>query len=186
MVSPRRLILVPLAALALVGAGCEKKESAYKEAKTEGLYLRAGGLKYQIQLSRSLNPRIQPDLELLRGIPASEKAPGKTEEWFGVWIRVENDGTKPHFSASQFEIEDSLGNKYEPVAIKVKDNPLAYQAQKLQPDHLIPEPDSMNGQVGTRGAFLLFKLNLTAYQNRPLEFTIKPPVDTDAKTELDL
>src|SRR3954453_20529495 len=123
MVSPRLLLLVLLSAFVAVVAGCSGKESAYKEAKSEGLYLRAGGLKYQIQLSRTLNPRMAPDNEFLRGIPRSEKLPGKAfraglpppeklpgkdEEWFGVWLRDENDSDKPHFAARRFEITDSL------------------------------------------------------------------------------
>jgi hypothetical protein len=187
VVSPRLLLLVLLASFVAVVAGCGEKEEAYKEAKSEGLYLRAGGLKYQIQLSRTLNPRMAPDNEFLRGLPRSEKLPGKDEEWFGVWLRVENDSDKPHFAARRFEITDSLDKVYEPVAIKTAENPHAYiPGRHLSPRQLMPDPQSLVGQTGIRGAFLLFKLNLSAYQNRPLEFVIKPPIDREAKTELDL
>src|SRR4051794_38877061 len=121
MPRPRLLIVVLVAALAVIGAGCARKQQGgYKRAKTEGLDLKAGGLKYQIQLSRSLNPQLELDRSLLRYVPPGEHQPTATQEWFGIWLRTENDSTKPAFSATKFEIEDSLGKRYTPIRLDPK------------------------------------------------------------------
>jgi hypothetical protein len=184
---PRLLVFVLLAAIAAFGAGCARKqEGGYKRAKTEGLDLGAGHLKYQIQLSRSLNPKNELDRSLLRFAPTDVNKPSPKQEWFGIWLRVENDGKKPQFSASRFEILDSLGKRYKPIPLDAKKSPLYYTPVKVNPKVVLPDPDSVPGQGGPRGLFLLFKLDLTAYQNRPLEFRVIPPVGDEARVELDL
>jgi hypothetical protein len=50
-----RAVLVIVAVLALVG--CGRGEGVLTTAETEGLYLDVGGLKYQVQLSRYMNPK---------------------------------------------------------------------------------------------------------------------------------
>lgn len=181
-----RLLLLLLAALAMGATGCERKRDAYKRAKTEGLHLDAGGLKYQIQLSRLMNPKIALDRSLLRDVPPTEQKPNREQAYFGVWLEIENDSKGIHQSASQFEIEDSLGKKYEPIAIDPEKSPFYYASTRMKPHAVLPDPDSPPGQTSPGGLFLLFKLDLTAYQNRPLEFRIIPPVDADAEVELDL
>ena len=50
----RAVLLIVVAALVLVG--CGRGEGQVTTAETEGLYLDIGGLKYQVQLSRYMNP----------------------------------------------------------------------------------------------------------------------------------
>ena len=67
----RRLVVLAAAALALAGAGCGDSEGVKTTAETEGLYLNVNGLKYQIQMSRYMNPNDVEDSEYLVGLPES-------------------------------------------------------------------------------------------------------------------
>jgi hypothetical protein len=185
----RRLLAVVSVSLCAVGsAGCDKQD-AYTEAPTEGTYLAAGGLKYQIQLSRELNQSLVEDRAYLRRLPADERKlqPGQT--WFGVWMRVQNDSDQFLRSADSFEITDTLDKVYSPEPSDEGDE-LAYAATTLPPETIEPNPDSIAGRSGpVEGAILLFKLDTTAYQNRPLDFRIISPTDptrVEARVELDL
>lgn len=131
--------LLPLVALALVSTSltaCGSKHEDPTHAETEAIYVSVGPdggpyLKYQVQISRQLNPgdfqnlsargeqqKVDPeDSEYLRGIPSSqlelEKNPEKpidNEVYFGVFIQAANDTQQPLKSAalSGFEIQDSL------------------------------------------------------------------------------
>lgn len=139
--------LLPLLALALVSTSltaCGAKHENPTEAESEAVYVSVGPkdgpfLKYQVQISRQLNPgdfqnlaargeqqRVDPeDSEYLRGIPASEleleKNPGnpiENEVYFGVFIQVANDNDDRDLKSaalSGFEIQDSLYSEEDPA-----------------------------------------------------------------------
>jgi hypothetical protein len=185
----RRLLAAVLMSLcAVASAGCEKKD-AYTDAPTEGSYLAAGGLKYQIQDSRELNPSLVEDRAYLRRLPADERKLTKNQTWFGVWLRVENDSDRPLRSAESFEITDTLGKVYSPEP-SVAGDELGYAATTLPPAAILPNQDSIAGRTGPlEGALLLFKIEPSAYQNRPLEFRIISPTDPTrvaARVQLDV
>jgi hypothetical protein len=165
----RRLLLV-LALTTLVAAGCGSSGTGVQTtAETEGLYLDINGLKYQIQMSRYMNPADIEDREYFAGLPRGTAQPSGDETWFGVWVRVENvsDETRP--SATRWEIHDTLDNVYRPIPIDPKANPFVYQAQDVPPGGLIPNPTTAAGQGPIQGSLLLFKLTTDSLQNRPLE-----------------
>lgn len=185
--SRRRLALLPaLAALLLLAAfaGCGKEKTTIV-AHMEGVYVDAGPLTYQIQISRQLNPRDTEDRHYFLGVDPSKISP--EEVWFGVFMRVQNTSKKTQHAAEEFEITDTLEEVYKPVPL-AKSNPFAYVAREVGPGQLLPATGSpaANGPVG-QGALLLFKLKLTSFANRPLEMRIKsrlPP--EEARIELDL
>lgn len=172
--SLRPLLLATVAVAALVAAGCGNKEDVVLEGKTEGIYLDVGELKYQVQISRQLNPFDTEDKEYLTAIPAAERrlAPGET--WFGVFMRVQNTTDKAHPSAREFEIEDTTGQKFRPVPLPLV-NGYAYRPAKVQPEEVLPKPNSTAGFGSTRGSLLLFKLKTDTLALRPLVLTITPP-----------
>ena len=72
-VSPASRCFSPSARLAaLVAAGCNKEEVSV-EASTEGPYVTVNDLKYQVQISRILNPGEPEDVGYLRGLPRARQ-----------------------------------------------------------------------------------------------------------------
>ena len=187
----RRVVHALLAlVVALAVGGCGDKENPVTEAETEGLYVTAGGLKYQVQLSRELNPVNPEDRELLKEVPEDVEPPGPNQLWFGVWLRVENDRSTPRRTAEEFEIKDTVGNTYEPIEIEPEDRIVAYEPTVLGGDELYPQAGSLAAQHGPKdGALLLFKLDRDLYYNRPAEFEIlsrEVPHEVEASVGLDL
>ena len=189
MTAKRTLVLLTCL-LALGATGCSNKGSAVVEADTEGVWVDAGPLDYHIEGSRQLNPAEVPYDRYLAGLPAGYKQPTGSETWFGVFLRIENRTDKAEPTADDFEIEDTLGNVYKPIELDGKVNAFSYTAQTLEADGVMPHPDSSQAFDSTDGAMLLFKLPLSGYQNRPLEFKIHPPAGSkepeDATIDLDV
>src|SRR6476469_9033103 len=107
----RKLVL--LVFVAAFVAGCGDKEPIITKAETEGVYVDVGGLTYQVQLSRFLNPGDIEDHQYLMGLPAGipKELPGD-EIWFGVWMRVKNYSGEPLTPTDTFTIVDTEGNEF--------------------------------------------------------------------------
>ena len=173
----RRLSLV-LALLALVAAGCghdpNETTSQQQTAETEGLYIDVNHLKYQIQLSRYMNPNDVEDQEYLVGLPEGAQPPTGEEIYFGVWVRVENtseDETRP--AATTWEIHDTQENVYRPLPVDTEINPFAYEPGDVPPKTVWPLASSAAGQGPVQGLMLLFKIRNESFQNRPLELRFR-------------
>jgi hypothetical protein len=171
----RRVLLVILS-LALVGglSACGNKQSKTLKAETEGTYVDLGDLKYQVQISRQLNPADIEDREYLKGVTDQL---GPDDLWFAVFVRVENESDNAQKPATQFEIDDTEDNKYDPVAIDTKSNDFAYDPVPIQGNGLLPLPDSTAAQNSINGQLLLFKIPRKSLDNRPLELKIHNPSD---------
>lgn len=176
-----------LAALALAACGGQHQPTTHGEG--EGAYVQAGPLIYQVQMSRELNPQNVEDREYLDGLPAGTADPAGDEEWFGVWLRVENDGDDAQPASGEFKIVDTLGTEYEPFALPAS-NVYSYQERDVEGQDgqpLLPDPDSGAGSGPIQGSLLLFKLNTSVYANRPIELEITPPGGGEPSTvDLDL
>lgn len=169
----RRALALLTCSLAVVAAGCGNKEAVTDNADTEGIWIDVGTLDYHIQGSRQLNPAQVPDDRYLSGLPEGYEQPTGEETWFAVFLRIENKTDEAAATAGDFEIEDTEGDVYTPIELDTKVNAFAYSPQALGPDQAMPHPDSTQEFDSTAGSMLLFKLPLTGYQNRPLEFKIK-------------
>jgi hypothetical protein len=174
----RRCALVLTAAAALLVAGCGNKTAITTEAPTEGIYLDLGGMKYQIQMSRYLNPTDVEDRSYVAGLPAGVAA-GNGDVWFGIWMRVQNEGKTARPMATQYEIHDTQGAVYRPVPLDAKSNPFSYQPGNVQPGDVFPLPDSAAGNGPIQGSLLLFRIKADSLQNRPLELRITQAGKTD-------
>ena len=191
MARPARLILLcALLVGVLAAAGCgANSETGYQVAATdEGQYLEVGGLKYQVQISRQLNPNDNEDRSYLVGLPSGTSTqPPVGEEWFGVFMRVQNDGDRTGRATSDYTITDTQGNTFRPVALGPQ-NAFAYRPRTMVPGDLIPLPDSAAASDPIQGSLILFKLRQDDLQNRPLTLKIgsgNGPGQT-ASVELDL
>jgi hypothetical protein len=165
-----------LATLALVACGGGQKDPT-THGEGEGSYIQAGPLIYQVQMSRELNPANVEDIEYLQGLPASTPRLAGDEEWFGVWLRVQNATDEVHPSASDFRIVDTTGAEFEPIALPATNafsyQPTAVEGADGQP--VKPDPESGAAAGPIQGSMLLFRLNTAVYSNRPLELEITPP-----------
>jgi predicted small secreted protein len=172
----RRLVLA-LALLALVAAGCgnaprtgtDSAQEGSAVADTEGIYLDINHLKYQIELSRYINPNDVEDAQYLKGLPKGETA-SANETWFGVWVRVQNVTDQTHPAADNWEIRDTLGHVFRPVPLDTNVNVFAFEKGVDVPPHtVLPLSSTAAGQGPIQGSLLLFKIKDDSLQNRPLE-----------------
>ena len=182
----RRLPIVAGALTLALGLGaCGNKVSHPRVADNEGVYVDAGQVSYQVQISRQLNPFNSEDHGYLSGVTATPPKPN--EEWFAVFLWAKNESKSNQTTANTFDIIDTQGNKYYPVPVNPSTNPYAWTAQALQPLGTEPAPDTTAYFGPTQGAELLFKLNNSVYSNRPLTLEIHPPGGAQtASVSLDL
>ncbi len=177
MTRPRRLATL-LAALLVSGglSACGKhvaEDARVKTAETEGIYLDVSDLKYQVQVSRQLNPDDVQDKPYLAGIPAEEQELKPDEVWFGVFLRVQNEQGEPLQPSADIEIEDTVDEVFEPLSLD-ETNFYAYRSEEAIPAReTYPGLDSPGFDTPSQGSLLLFKLTLTALNNRPLELKIE-------------
>jgi hypothetical protein len=175
----RRLNLIALCALALVAlgafTGCGKQSNKPGETVREGLSTPLAGLRYTVFLTRQLNLANEEDKGYLPG--QKEAPPGKG--LYGVFLEACNRGDKEAIAANRFYIEDTQGNRFEPLGL-AQDNPFAYHGGPVASKNCEPAIGSLAQQGPTSGAMLLFELPLAATENRPLELHIEGPFDAAA------
>jgi hypothetical protein len=154
-------------------------------AETEGIYLDVDGLKYQVQISRQLNPGLVDDRDYFTGVSAEDRDISKDEEWFGVWLMAENVEDKPLPNAIDFEIKDTQENVYRPIQIG-GENPFAYRSATVDGGDRYPNPNSPAGERQPYGSLVLFKLRRFSIDNRPLELIITGRQGQQAIVNLDV
>jgi len=183
---PFRVLLLLVFAVASVAlAGCGNKQEVRTVGETEGIYIDVGDLRYQVQLSRIINPYDMEDRWYLQGLPGGAPQPKPNEAWFGVWMRVQNStDSKRLAAADEFEIVDTQENSFTPI--ELEENPFAYEAQELPPASVLPSPNSPAGEGVIQGSLILFKLTNEALANRPLELKIQSPALPDDVGIVDL
>jgi hypothetical protein len=179
--------LVFLAVFAAIFTGCGNKEAIVTVAETEGVYVDVGGLTYQVQLSRFLNPGDVEDKEYLHGLPEGVPAdlPGD-EIWFGVWMRVKNYSDEALKPTNEFVIKDTEENEFRPVPLDSSANPFVYEPILLQHAQVLPTPDSAASSGPIQGSLILFRLKSESLQNRPLKLEIEQNGAETGEIDLDL
>jgi hypothetical protein len=176
-----RFALLCLASVAaLVTAGCGNKEDVVTVAETEGIYVTVDDLKYQIQISRILDPASPEDQGYLRGVSDTEAELSEDEVWYGIFLRVENDTDDPHQMVQTYSIHDTQDNVFEPLDLDPERNLYGYEAHELDPGGtLAPELNSAASDNTIRGNLLLFKIPASSLGNRPLELEVESPSGGD-------
>ena len=161
--------LVAVAAVSLTA--CADKNEVERFAHNEGIYFDVGALKYQVQITRPLNPAQVMDRELLQGVPALQRVTKSDELWFATFLRIENETSDPQPKASRFIIRDTNGDVFRPIPVNPLANPFAYRGGLLLAGDAYPDINSIPGQTDINGKMLLFKLPLNAIALRPLVLT---------------
>jgi hypothetical protein len=180
---PRLTVLAAALACALLAAGCGNRLEVRTQGETEGLYLDIDELKYQVQISRYMNPADVEDRAYFTGMSEGATELGGDETWFGVFIRVSNSTDEEITPANQFEIHDTQENIFRSVPL---DNEFAYKPEPIPPKGLIPQPDSVSSTTTTQGALLLFKVKTSSLQNRPLELRFRRGSGVTGIVDLDV
>jgi hypothetical protein len=176
----RRLAAVLLCLLSFVAvgclAGCGEEETTHVE---EGEPLELGELRYNIQITRFLNPADTEDAEYLAGQAPEE--PGKS--YLGVFLVIENESEEEHPSASTYEVLDLEDQRFEPAETE---SPYALDIGATVPaEGQLPLPDSTAQTGPIKGAMLLFLVDDSVTENRPLELEIGGE-DAAGTVELDI
>ncbi len=171
------LVAVAVGTLPLGGCG-----SQHEEAAREGLAVLVDGIRYNVFLSRQLNPRIPPDKAYYE-----RPAPGPGAIHFGVFLEACNEDGLPRQTVTGFKVVDNQDNSFRPVGLP-ESNDFAYDAEVLEREECIPEEGSLADLGPTGGAMLLFELPLEALENRPLVLHIGTalPLPEQGRVELDL
>jgi hypothetical protein len=173
------LIAALLVAGGLSACGKHQSEGKIRTAETEGIYLDVSDLKYQVQVSRQLNPDDIQDKAYLTGIPPAEAKLKPNEVWFGVFLRVQNETDEDLRPSNDIQIKDTQEEIFKPLTLG-PENLYAYRAfEPIPAGQTYPVLNSPGYDTPSRGALVLFKLTLAALNNRPLEMTIvgrKPPI----------
>lgn len=176
-------LLTAVAALGLSACGAESVTSSDEPAESEAQYLDLNDLKYQVQLSRQLNPTLPEDGNYFKGLDRTQASLPDGDVWFGVFIRVENEYDRAIPAAREFEIEDTRGNAFDPIE---SDNLYHYKPRVIPAKGEIPNREDLQAYSGTQGSLLLFKIPLASLDNRPLELSIKDPSDTRKAVRVDI
>ncbi len=172
--SARRLSILVCAFALAIGVGACGQVSQPPSAENDGVYVDAGPITYQLQVSRQLSPYLTEDKEYLVGLPAGTSPTGLTPNqlWYGVFLWAKNQTSQTHMTSDSFDILDTQGDRFYPVALDTAVNQWAWTPQILQPSGVDPEPGTTASYGPTQGGLLLFKLNTTVYANRPLTLQI--------------
>jgi hypothetical protein len=180
----RALILSALGlVLVLAFAACGNKKETVVEAENEGIYVDIAGLTYQVQVSRELNPRDIEDQAYLKGLPPGTPPLKPSESWFGVFVKVWNEGDEPAQAAQEFRVVDTqyrdgqpcevANGCFAPVDLDTNINQFAYASTQVDPGEQYPPPSSTSYEGVIGGSVLVFRIPYASYDNRPLELLFK-------------
>ena len=184
-------LLAVVAALLLAGCGNADKRVTTGTYAGEGganaPYLNVGPLVYQVQLSRELNPYNNEDSNYLKGVGVAESTLAPGEMWFGVFLQVYNRTNARLIASDSIYITDTQNNIYHPLPLS-RLNTFAYRAGPVPGRGQLPVPGTPERAFGSEGQLLLFKIPVSAYDNRPLEIRITDPENParSASAELDV
>jgi hypothetical protein len=160
------LYLAFAAALLLLGvavAGCGEEPTS---EVAEGEPLELGGLGYNVQITRFLNPDDTEDQEYLVGQPPLK--PGNA--YLGVFMVIENDTDDERTSASDYTVVDTLDTEYKP---NESESPYALDIGSPVPAHGSLPRVNTTAQTGpNQGALLIFPVSDDVSDNRPLKLEI--------------
>jgi len=166
-----------LGAVSVIAAGCGIDEN--ERSVKEGEAVELGDLRYNVQITRFLNPDDPEDVAYLQGEP--DPAPGKA--YLGVFMTIENAGDDAQDVPGDFRVVDTRDETYEP---KPNDSPYALKpGTSIPPDEQIPAPGTPAAAGPIQGAMLLFEVDQGVTENRPLELEI-PSASGDGRVQLDI
>jgi hypothetical protein len=178
--SVKRSAALGLAVVAVVLGACGSDEN--RTSGFEGDFIHAGDALYQVQLTRLLNPLDRPDDTLLTGQPPA----ARDEAYLGVFMRIENKGSKPYSPPRDMRIVDTVGNQYLPLDATRSGFGLDF-GHPIEADGVAPPAGSPAAEGPDRGAMVLFRVKLqSATDNLPLVLEVPSGGKTPSRIRLDV
>ncbi len=169
--------LAVLAACAALVAGCgESEEELHVE---EGHELVLEDVRYQVEISRFINPHDPEDEAYVQGVEQTEDT-----IYLGVFMVVENEGETTKTIPQDMAIVDTAGEEFEPVSTE---SPFALElGSTIAPGEEVPGPGTpaATGPIG--GGLVLFEIDEQTPENRPLELEIPGRGGETGHVELDI
>jgi hypothetical protein len=155
-----------LGALALAVGACGEKKQTHV---VEGEPIEIGNLQFNVQLTRFLNPSDPEDAEYLEG----EQVPAPTGKvYLAVFMETKNesDSDVPLPTVDDMKVTDTTGGTYTPVDTNtVFGFPFG---ESLAGGAEIPTPDSAAASGPIKGSVVIFLVDQTVSENRPLELEV--------------
>jgi hypothetical protein len=192
---PKLLALAMIAVAVALLAGCGEEEEL---EVIEGEPLELGELRYNVQITRFLNPGDPEDQGYLTGL----EPPPAAQAYLGVFMTIENEGSETAEIPEGVHVVDTAGNEYEPLP---SESPYALplpgesgttgaegvapsdeEPASVEPGGEIPGPDTIPSYGPIGGSMLLFRVDETVAENRPLELEIPGESGETGKIELDI
>ena len=91
-------------------------------------------------------------------------------------MRVENYTEEPHAPATEFAIEDTQDDIFEPLDVPFDQNIFSYDPPpEIPPETVYPVLNSAASDNTIKGGMLLFRVTTASLYNRPLELRIVDP-----------
>jgi len=143
-----------------------------------GATIEVGALAYTPQISRQLNPAIEPDSAFL-----PERRPAEGHVWFGVALRVCNEGDRPARASGELALVDAFGQEVAPVRLPASED-VAYAPRTVEPGECLPPDGSVAARV-LDGALVLFDAPLELLEDRPVALEVRDG-DDRARVALDV
>lgn len=171
---PRPLAVLSGVLLVLGLTSCGKVNDP-TSAENNGVYIQAGPITYQLEISRQLNQYSTEDSQYVKGVQAGESSLTPNQLWYGVFLWAKNQTNRPQRTSDNFDIVDTVGNHYYPIPLDTALNQFAWTPQTLAPGAIEPMAGTIAANGPTQGGLLLFKLNQSVYSNRPLLLEIRSP-----------
>jgi hypothetical protein len=157
-------VLAALAGGALTG--CKKHTLGVNR---EGQGIKVAGVTYNVYITRQLNPHDAEDSAYTAGQRADQ--PGFY--FYGVFLTACNEKTDGSVltPTDDFAIRDTQGDRFSPLALPPT-NVFAYRPKALAKKSCVPARGTIAATGPTAGALLIFRVPITAVENRPLELEI--------------
>jgi hypothetical protein len=172
------VLVAALLAGALAVAGCGEDEEELDVIEGEPVEL--GELRYNVQITRFLNLSDPEDEAYLGGQPD----PSPDEEYLGVFMTIENEGDSSAKLPDEMTVVDTRDNTYEPL-----ESESVYALDlgaTLEGGGELPAPDTPAATGPINGAMVLFRVNRSVTENRPIELEIPSSIGEEARVELDI
>jgi len=173
-----------LAAVVAIGAGvvlsgCDTAPENANQV-TEGQGIKLDDLLFNVQITRELNPFDTEDKAYLVG----QKSLGPDEYYLGVFMRIDNEGDASAQVPTDMNVVDTVGDTFRPLpsnslfALKLGDT--------IHGGDQLPEGESVAANGPIQGSMVLFRIDSSAIQDRPLTLHITTSTGSTGEVELDI